>query len=356
MCTNSMEQPYTPISEVGEFGLINRLHSILGAPDNSNVIMGIDDDAAVYRIGENRVHVITTDALIEGVHFDRAMTPMNYLGFKALSVNVSDIVAMNARPLYATITLSIPNNVSIEMVESLYEGLREACDYYGVTLLGGDTTGSRWIALSVTVVGEATEDTVSYRHGAQPGDILCVSGKLGGAYAGLKVLLGHRNALQAAPDYQPELAPYSEVIRRQLRPQARLDLIQKWQKAGIRPHAMIDISDGLASEIHHICRLSGVGARIAARALPIDSTTKRVAAQLQEDADTYALFGGEDYELLFALPAEVYETLDDASITPIGVCTDADEGIRIETPDSGEQPLSTQGYQHFPQDEESKNM
>lgn len=343
-----MEESFTPISEIGEFGLINRLNGILGTPDNPNVLMGIDDDAAVYRIGNDRAHVITTDALVEGVHFDRAMTPMHYLGFKALSVNVSDVVAMNARPLYATISLSLPNNISLEMVERLYEGLRDACDLYGVTLLGGDTTGSRWMSLSITVVGEVAESDIVYRHGAQPGDILCVTGPLGGAYAGLKVLLGHRNALQQAPDYHPELAPYAEVIRRQLTPRARLDAVQAWHQAGIRPHALIDISDGLASELHHIARLSGVGARIAARALPISDNTRRVAQQLQEDVDTFALFGGEDYELLVALPASAYEQLGKkGSLIPIGVCTEASEGIRIETEEGSERPLASEGYQHF---------
>ncbi|MFQ5571857.1 MAG: thiamine-phosphate kinase [Rhodothermales bacterium] len=343
-----MHTDYTPISDLGEFALIDRMRAVLGEPDDADVLAGIADDAAVYRVGDGRVHVVTTDALIEAVHFDRTLMPMEYLGFKALSVNVSDVVAMNAMPRYATVALGLPNNVSVEMIEGLYRGLKNAADAYHLTILGGDTTAARFLTLAVTVIGEADENDVVYRSGAQPGDVLCVTGDLGAAYAGLKVLLDQRRALQEeGPSFQPDLSSFQYVIQRQLAPLARFQIVQEWAARDIRPHALIDISDGLASEVHHLCKQSSCGVHIHAAALPIALETRDVADQFAEDVDAYALFGGEDYELLFALPENMLEKLDPESYVAIGYFTGADEGIHVQTPEGERIPLQFGGYQHF---------
>lgn len=339
---------FTPISELGEFGLIDRMRSIVGDPEDEDVIAGINDDAAVYRLPDGRVHIITTDALFEKVHFDLAFTPMEYLGFKSISVNVSDIAAMNGRPRYATVSLGIPNNVSVEMIEAFYTGMRKAMDLYGMTLLGGDTCGAHRLSISVTVVGEAAEEDVVYRSGARPGDLICVTGNLGAAYAGLKILLEQHKALQEqGEDYKPDVESFSYVIHRQLIPTARTNVVEDWAKRKIRPNALIDISDGLASEVHHICRMSGVGAHLYGATLPIDLQTREVADYLQEDVDTYALFGGEDYELLFALPEENLDKLEAGTFTVVGEFTEPEEGIVIKTPEGGTVSLQAKGYQHF---------
>ncbi len=339
---------HTPISDVGEFGLIDRIASVLGAPKDDDLLAGIEDDAAVYRIGEGGEHLLSTDALIEGVHFDRMFTPMAALGVKALSVNVSDVVAMNARPKYATIALGVPNNFHVEAIEALYEGMRQACEAYGVTIIGGDTTGARRLTLSVTVVGEADEDAVVYRRGAQPGDVLCVTGDLGAAYAGLKVLLAQHAAMREEGEaFSPELDAHRYVIERQLAPKARLDAVKAWAKCGLKPHALIDISDGLASEVHHICERSGCGALLQASALPVDLETRATADQFADDVDTYALYGGEDYELLFALPEKELERLEPESYVVVGKCTKPDDGIHITMPEGETLPLKASGFTHF---------
>ncbi len=346
-----MNDSYTPISDLGEFALIDRMQAILGAPDDDAVLAGINDDAAVYRIDEDRVHLVTTDALIEAIHFDRLFMPMEYLGFKALSVNVSDVLAMNALPRYATVALGLPNNISVEMVEALYQGLQKAAMAYRLTIVGGDTTAARFLTLAVTVIGEAREADVVYRSGAQVGDVLGVTGDLGAAYAGLQVMLDQRRAMQEEDRaYQPNLEPFQYVIQRQLAPLARLETIEDWAARGIRPHALIDISDGLASEVHHICKQSDCGARIHAVALPIAPETHAVADLFADDAETYALFGGEDYELLFALPESELEKLDPESFVVVGHVMDAGEGVCVQTPEGEVIPLKFSGYQHFDED------
>jgi thiamine-monophosphate kinase len=346
-----MDTPFTPINEVGEFGLIDRLSALLGPVEDETIRAGIADDAAVYRIGEGRVHVVTTDALIEGVHFDRRFTPMEHLGFKSIAVNVSDVAAMNARPRYATIALGLPNTLSVEQAETFYRGVKRACDAYGLTVVGGDTTAARALTISVTVIGEAAEDAVVYRSGARPGDALCVTGDLGAAYAGLKVILAQRHALEAAVQagqeaFQPNLEPFRYVVGRQLVPRARLDVVQDWAARGVRPHALIDVSDGLASEVHHLCHRSGCGAVVHAAALPIALETRDAADHFGEDVDTYALFGGEDYELLFALAPADLERLDPATVHVVGAFTPG-AAVLVQTPDGATIPLDAGGYQHF---------
>ena len=346
-----MEQqhpPATSIHDLGEFGLIDRMKSVLGEPHDENILADIEDDAAVYRVSEGNVHVATTDALIEGVHFDRLLTPMNYLGAKAISVNVSDITAMNARPRYALISLGLPNSTYVEAVEAFYEGIKQACEAYGVTVIGGDTTAARRITISITVIGEAEEDVVVYRRGAQPGDALCVTGDLGGAYAGLKVLLDQRESLQHQGEaYTPDLERFQYVIQRQLAPTARLSTVLDWNERGTRPNALIDISDGLASEVHHLCEQSQCGALVHASALPLNVQTREVADKFGEEVDTYALYGGEDYELLFALPEAELDRLEPGSFNIIGTCKEASAGVQLRTTEDDTVPLEAQGFTHF---------
>ena len=335
----------TSIADLGEFSLIKRIQDVLGKPENEQVACGIGDDAAVYRIGEERVHVITTDALIDSVHFDRAFTPMEYLGFKSISVNVSDVAAMNAQPRYATVALGLPSGVPAEAVESLYEGIRKACEAYQVTLVGGDLTAAHRMTLAVTVVGEADEADVVYRSGAQEGDLLCLSGDVGGAYAGLKVLLGIRNAASEAEGLS--LADFPYAIGRQLAPVARLDAIRAWADRGVRPSALIDVSDGVASEVHHLCAQSGLGAQVYGGALPVAEETRQIAARFGEDVLTYALRGGEDYELLFTLSEADLDRLEPGTFAVIGQMTAAGTDVLLQTPEGETRPLSPEGYQHF---------
>ena len=337
----------TAIREVGEFGLIARMKSALGGTKSDDVIVGIDDDAAVYRIGGGRVHVVTTDTLTEGVHFDRLMMPMPYLGSKCIAVNVSDIAAMNAVPRYATIALGIPDNLSVEDVEALYRGIRMACDAYDLDVIGGDTTAAHGLTLSVTVIGEAEIDRIVFRRGAQPGDLLCLTGEVGASYAGLKVLLEQRRELQEkGEDYSPNIEPFHHVIQRHLVPKPRLDVIRAWAELDVKPNALIDISDGVASEVHHLCNNSGVGAEVFVAAIPVGFETRNVADDFEEDVDTYALFGGEDYELLFTAPSEMTELMDETTFSVIGRIT-AEPGVTAMLANGESFPLEMGGFQHF---------
>lgn len=341
---------FTPISDLGEFGLIDRMEAALGPAPRAvreHIVRGFGDDCAVVRIGEGRVHVVTTDALVEGVHFDRTMTTLTYLGIKAVAVNVSDVAAMNATPRYLTLALGVPETMSVEMIEELYEGIRQACALYGCALVGGDTTGASALTLAVTAIGEAAEDAVVYRSGARVGDVVCVSGEVGGAYAGLRVLLGHRRAEQEEVDYEADLSHVAHVIKRQLVPTARLDMVEAFAAIKVRPTSCIDVSDGIASEIHHLCEASGVGALLDASALPFHPETAHVASELREDADAFALFGGEDYELLFTMTQDDYDQLPLDTATVIGRVVERSEGVRIRTNGDETVALRPVGYAHF---------
>ena len=338
---------FTPVSETGEFGLIDIMAETLGGNHDASIIRSIGDDAAVYQVGENRVHVVTTDALIESIHFDRAFMPMEHLGVKSIAVNVSDVVAMNALPRYATMAIGIPHTISVEMIEALYRGIRKACDAYDVALIGGDTTAAQRLTLAVTVIGEADEDQIVYRHGARIGDAICVTGELGASYAGLRLLLDQRAALENAGDnFESQLGQYRYVVQRHLTPTPRISTVKAFHEMGILPNAMIDISDGLASEIQHICRQSHCGAMLHAAQLPIHEETRKAAAFFGQDADTYALYGGEDYELLITLPETDLAKLPAGLVTRIGEITD-EESIQITTPEGAVIPLEGKGYQHF---------
>lgn len=343
-----METPFTPISALGEFGLIDRLESVLGEPADKSLIAGIGDDAAVYRTGGDRVSIVTSDALIEGVHFDLSFMPLEHLGAKSMTVNISDVVAMNAIPRYATIMLGVPDHVSVEMIDAFYRGVKKVCDAYDVTVIGGDITGARQFTVGVTAIGEAVEESVVYRKGAQPGDVLCVSGDLGSAFAGLKVLLRQRVQLQnEGAEFVPNINEYRYVINRNLAPVARLGIVQSWQTAGFKPSAMIDISDGLSSELHHLCRRSGCGAVLRISTVPIHEQTRKVAGEFGEQPETYALQGGEDYELLFAASPNDLTKLKDSSYAVIGEFTVAEEGLQVVNVDGDTSNLDSSGFDHF---------
>lgn len=345
-----MPHSFTPIASIGEFGLIDRIAGIVPDPlEDDRIVCGIGDDAAVFRVTAGQIQVITTDALIEGIHFDRTLTPMSYLGGKSITVNVSDVVAMNARPTLATIALGIPRNMSIEMVEGLYSGISEACDLYGLKLVGGDTTSSQALYIVVNMIGEAAEDAVVFRRGAREGDVLCVTGDLGGAYAGLQVLLDQRRAMDELGDeFEPDLEIHRKVIDQQLTPTARLDFLDVLSELSIQPSSMIDISDGLASEVHHLCTQSDTGAMIRVSALPIDPLTRAVADQFMDDVDTYVFYGGEDYELLFTVSLEDGERLVAAGQAAIvGEILESSAGVNALSPEAGLISLEPTGFDHF---------
>jgi thiamine-monophosphate kinase len=339
----------TPLSALGEFGLIDRLRETLGeAATHPDVLVSIGDDAAAYRVSDDRAHVVTTDALVEGVHFDRAFTPLERLGFKAISVNVSDVCAMNARPLVATVALGLPAGMAVEDVESLYTGMRRACERYGCALVGGDVTAARSLLVSVTVVGQTRPEALTLRRTAQIGDIVCVTGDVGAAFAGLKLLLDARDRLRDDETFQPDFADFQYVLARQLAPTARLDAVEAFDRAGVRPSAMIDVSDGLASEVHHLARQSGVGFRLYEAALPLDNETRAVADRFEAEAPVLALFGGEDYELLFTMPeADLVKLPAQGLFTPIGRVTPPGEGVLVQTAEGDEIALEAGGFDHF---------
>jgi len=332
---------FKPISDIGEFGLIDRIASIT-APTletTPGITEGIGDDCAVYEISRSMVQVTTTDLLVEHVHFDLLTTPLHHLGSKAISVNVSDICAMNARPRYALVSIAIPSKTSVDLVETLYRGMSETSRIYGLAIAGGDTSlcpGA--IVISVTVAGDIEKDTITYRKGAEPGDMICVSGTLGGAAAGLRVLMREKSVMMEHirhgetydKDVMSNLSDYDDAIRQQLLPSARMDIIGFFEKEHIVPTSMIDISDGLASDLAHICKRSGVGAQIEESRIPILSQTRHIADEFQEDAMNYALTGGEDYQLLFTLKPENFSAISShPDISVIGKITPKDDGLLL---------------------------
>jgi len=318
-----MSEKRTEISELGEFGLIDQLAK--GAHlKNPSTLRGIGDDAAVIDSGD-LVTVVSTDLLLEGVHFDLSYTPLPHLGFKAVAVNVSDIAAMNAIPTYA------------------------ACEQYGVDLVGGDTTASRsGLIISVTAMGQTKKEQLSYRSGAKESDILCVTGDLGSALVGLQILEREKQVYLSNPDMKPELEKYTVVTGRQLRPDARMDIIHELRELEVVPTSMIDISDGLASEIFHICKASGVGATIYEDKLPIDKQTFDTAVELNLDPITCVLNGGEDYELLFTIDQKDFAKLEKhPDVHFIGHITKAAEGKYLVTKSGTAVQLKAQGWKHF---------
>lgn len=342
----------TELSALGEFGLIERLASRIRLQHSSS-IKGIGDDAAVIDpsagSGGHGMHqVITTDMLLEGVHFDLGYVPLKHLGYKAIAVNLSDVYAMNAEPRQITVALGLSNRFPVEAVDELYEGMHLACDRYGVDLVGGDTCSSRsGLVIAVTAIGAAVPGDLVYRSGAREHDLLVVSGDLGGAYMGLQVL-EREKAVFNGTGAQPDLAGHDYILERQLKPEARRDIIALLKQLGVKPTAMIDISDGLASEALHIARSSGMGVRIYDEKLPIDPQTYATARDFHLDPTVCALSGGEDYELLFTIRQSDYAAIKgNPNLTVVGHMTDAAGGCRLVDKQGGEHELTAQGWDAF---------
>ncbi len=335
----------TNISELGEFGLIDHLTRDIKLNQPSTV-MGVGDDAAVLKTGGKKYTLVSTDLLIEGVHFDMTYTPLKHLGYKSAIVNFSDMAAMNGIPKQIIVGLGISSKYTLEALEEFYAGIKKACELYKVDFVGGDTTSSvHGLFISVTIIGEVEKDKIAYRKGAKSGDLLCVSGDLGGAYMGLLLLEREKKVFQANPQAQPELEGKDYILQRQLKPEARIDIVEALEKAGVIPTSMIDISDGLASEALHIAKSSGMGVAIYEEKIPIDQLTFDTAREFKIVPSVAALNGGEDYELLFTVAQKDYDKIKTISeIRIIGYMTDASEGNRLITNDNQVIELKAQGW------------
>ncbi len=340
------EKLQTNISELGEFGLIDRLTKDI-LLKNSSTIKGVGDDAAILDYGNKQI-VVSTDLLTEGIHFNLMYVPLKHLGYKAVIVNLSDICAMNAVPKQIVVSVAVSGKFSVEAMEELYSGINQACEKYGVDLIGGDTTSSlTGLTISITVLGEVEKGNAVMRSGAKPNDLLCVTGDLGGAYMGLQLLERENEVYKVNPKMQPQLVGYDYILQRQLRPEARIDIVSAFKKLGIKPTSMIDISDGLSSEIHHLCKNSNVGCSLHEEKIVLDFQTKKMAEELNINPLVAALNGGEDYELLFTVPLSDYDKIkNDPDFTIIGHITEASEGINLITTGGSAIPLVAQGWVH----------
>lgn len=341
----------TEISSLGEFGLIDRLTKDFPC-NNASTKKGVGDDAAVLSFGEKEV-LVTTDLLLEGIHFDLRYVPLKHLGYKAAIVNFSDIYAMNGQPKQITVSLGVSSRFTVEHIEQIYEGIKLACQIYGVDLVGGDTSASvTGLVISVTCIGEASKDEIVYRSGARPTDIICVSGDLGAAYMGLQLLeRENRVAAGAAEGFQPDFSGKEYILERQLKPEARRDIIEMLHKNGIKPTSMMDVSDGLSSELLHICKSSGVGCRVYEDRIPIDYQTAVMAEEFNMNLVMTAMNGGEDYELLFTVPLEDNEKIEKLKdVKMIGYITKPELGAALVSRDGNELEIKAQGWNAFTQD------
>ncbi len=334
----------TELSSLGEFGLIKHLTQFIEVK-NESTLKGIGDDAAVIDY-KNKKIVVSTDMLVEGVHFDLSYVPLKHLGFKAVSVNVSDIYAMNATPKQITVSLAISNRFSVEALEEFYAGMMMACHKHKVDIVGGDTTTSKsGLVISITAIGEAEENELVYRDGAKDGDLLCVTGDLGAAYVGLQLLEREKQIFMESPGVQPDLEGNDYILERQLKPDARKDIPVLLKQLQVKPTAMIDISDGLASEILHICTQSEVGCNLFEDKIPIDPSTYNMAREFNLDPTVCALSGGEDYELLFTIDQSDFPKVKaNPDITVIGHMTNSREGINLISKGGTSHPLTAQGW------------
>lgn len=343
----------TPISRLGEFGFIEQMTKNFEV-SNPGVLKGVGDDAAVYATSDTEVQLLSTDLLVEGVHFDLAYVPLKHLGYKSVVVNLSDIFAMNGKPFGVTVSVAMSNRFTVEAMSEFYAGVYAACQAYGVDLLGGDTSSSRTgLLISVTAVGKALKDEVVYRSGAKANDLICLSGDVGSAYAGLQVLEREKSVYMQNPDVQPDLAGYDYVVGRQLRPEARKDVIEALYATGIRPTSMIDVSDGLASDLLHLCKQSKTGATIYEDKLMVDHQVGIVAEEFGIAQLAMALNGGEDYELLFTASLEHFDKLKEMQgLFIIGHMTDDPNFVEIVTQNGSTIPVEAQGWNHFDTDGE----
>lgn len=339
--------PTTTIDTLGEFGLIEHLTRRFEL-SNPTSAKGIGDDAAVISPTGKQI-IVSTDLLVEGVHFDLMYTPLRHLGYKAIVVNLSDIYAMNAQPKQVTVSIAISSRFTIEAMDEIYEGIFHACKVYGVDLVGGDTTSStKGLIISVTAIGEADADKIVYRNGAKEGNLICVTGDLGAAYLGLQILEREKRLFLENPEIQPELDDQKYLVGRQLKPEARKEIIEYFDEIGLVPTAMMDLSDGLSSDMLHICKQSGVGCEVHESRVPISEDAYNQALKFNMDPITCALNGGEDYELLFTIEAEDETKLaDHPYISVIGQITSKHDGCVLLTKGGNKHRLTAQGWKHF---------
>lgn len=342
-----MPQPETEISTLGEFGLIERITKDVKV-QNLSSIKGVGDDCAILEYKSSQV-LVSTDLLLEGVHFDLTYVPLKHLGYKSAVVNFSDIYAMNGHPRQIVVSLGISKRFTVEHIEELYAGIKLACNVYGVDLVGGDTTSSRQgLVISITCIGEAQSDRIAPRDGAKATDLICVSGDLGAAYMGLQLLEREKVASADNPAFRPRFEGKEYLVERQLKPEARRDIVEALAEAGIVPTSMIDVSDGLSSELMHICKASGVGCRVYEDRIPIDYQTAVMAEELGMNLVTAAMNGGEDYELLFTVPLSCHEQIEKLNgVRLIGHITKPELGCAMVTRDGGEMLLKAQGFKHL---------
>ena len=345
------ENDETQISELGEFGLIEHLTKSIKIK-NGTTIKGIGDDAAVLDYNNKKI-LVTTDLLVEGIHFNLIYTPLKHLGYKAVAVNLSDICAMNGVPRQITVSIAISKKFTVEAIEELYEGIRLACEKYGIDLIGGDTSSSlTGLLISVTAIGEANETDIVYRSGAKVNDLICVSGDLGAAYMGLQLLEREKYMFTENSKIQPDFSGHEYILERQLKPEPRIDIITKLKEINVKPTSMIDISDGLSSELMHICKNSNVGCKIYSEKIPIDITTCNMANEFNIAPEIAALNGGEDYELLFTVSLKDYEKIKNLKeISVIGNIIDESDGMNLISDDGKQIPITAQGWNGLTQNE-----
>ena len=337
----------TDVNTLGEFGLIDHLTASFKLENDSSV-KGIGDDGAVINNG-SLATVVSTDMLVEGIHFDLMYSPLKHLGYKSIVVNVSDIYAMNAIPKQVTVSIALSNRFSVEALEELYEGIQLACKHYGVDLVGGDTTSSpKGLYISVTAIGQAPAEHIVYRNTAKVGDLICITGNVGAAYLGLQLLEREKQLYLSNPGIKPDLEEQDFLVGRQLKPEARKDMIRAFRNNGLIPTAMIDVSDGVASELHHICKQSNVGAFVEESGVPIHPDAQMMALKFKLDPITCALNGGEDYELLFTIdPKDIEKVKYLPDIYIMGEIVPAEDGIKLHTKGGNLHEITAQGWQHF---------
>ena len=340
-------QQRTQLSDLGEFGLIEHLTKNFKVKHKST-IKSIGDDAAVLNF-DNKKIVVTTDLLLEGVHFDLSYMPLKHLGYKAVIVNLSDVYAMNAKATQITVSIAVSNRFPLEALEDLYAGIETAADIYDIDVIGGDTTSSnKGLLISVTAIGEVESENEVYRSGAKPNDLLVVSGDLGAAYMGLQVLEREKEVYKVNPNSQPDLEPYTYIIERQLKPEARKDIVKLLSDLDVKPSSMIDISDGLSSEIIHICKQSKVGCDLYEEKIPLDPQVISTCEEFNIDSTTVALNGGEDYELLFTISQDDFLKIKaNPSLSVIGYIKEEKEGIHLITRADTKIPVKAQGWKNF---------
>lgn len=349
-----MENNQTEISNLGEFGLIGRLTKDFPL-NNPETKVGVGDDAAVLAFGDKDV-LVTTDLLLEGIHFDLRYVPLKHLGYKAAIVNFSDIYAMNGTPKQITVSLGVSSRFTVEHLDALYSGIRLACELYGVDLVGGDTSASvTGLVISITCLGVASPDDIVRRSGAKPTDIICVSGDLGAAFMGLQLLERENRISAGQKDFQPDFAGKEYILERQLKPEARKDIIELLKKEGIRPTSMMDVSDGLSSELLHICKASGTGCRVYEDKIPIDYQTALMAEEFNMNLVTAAMNGGEDYELLFTVPITDHEKIEKLKgVNMIGYVTKPEFGCAMVSRDGAEIAIKAQGWNAFSNSDDNR--